>query len=46
MVRDAYFLPDQPQNLAARRPKIPVIYGVLRDEWSEIGKHCLCRSPP
>ncbi|KAH7727065.1 Protein Y75B8A.3 [Aphelenchoides avenae] len=36
MVRDDYFLPDQPQNLAARRPKIPVMYGLLKDEWSEI----------
>lgn len=38
MTKDDYFLPGLPRNLAANRPKIPVIYGVLKDEWSEIGR--------
>ena len=41
MVQDNYFLPDVPKNLAANRPKIPVIYGNCRDEWSWFGRSVL-----
>uniref|UniRef100_A0AC34F7R6 Carboxylic ester hydrolase n=1 Tax=Panagrolaimus sp. ES5 TaxID=591445 RepID=A0AC34F7R6_9BILA len=34
MVKDGYFLHDIPRNLATTRPKIPVMYGNCKDEWS------------
>jgi hypothetical protein len=34
MVQDNYFLPDTPQNLAKKRPNIPVIIGTCKDEYA------------
>uniref|UniRef100_A0A914Y0L8 Carboxylic ester hydrolase n=1 Tax=Panagrolaimus superbus TaxID=310955 RepID=A0A914Y0L8_9BILA len=37
MVKDGYFLHDIPRKLMTTRPKIPVMYGNCKDEWSYFG---------
>lgn len=41
IVQDNYFMPDTVENLAKKRPNIPIIIGTVQDEDASYGSYLL-----